>query len=477
MRLTGRPSITGRLTLLFVSASSAVLLALGLVIASSVEKHFEQQDMEVLSGKMELARYTLANWRTPDELPRITQQLDNALVGHHGLDVVFLNPTHEQIFATPQARIPHELAATRAADQPPRPFIWKVGERGYRAIAAELPTGLPEGSRLIVAVSLDIAHHQAFMSSFLQTLWLFVAGAAILTGVLGWAVARRGLAPLRAMREQAQVVTAQQLSHRLPVESVPVELAELAQSLNEMLARLEEAFRRLTDFSSDIAHELRTPLSNLMTETQVALSRQRSADDYRAILESNAEELEHMARMISDMLLLAKAENGLVVPNRETVHLATEVQGLFEYYDAVAEEKGLTLSLEGDAEVSADRLMLRRALGNLLSNAVRHATENTGLHVEIKRSPKKVVLCMRNTGDAIPPEYRQRVFDRFFRVDPSRQRSSEGSGLGLAITKSIIIAHGGTIAVESTGDTTTFTIILPRDAALSESQEAVVNRQ
>ena len=143
--------------------------------------------------------------------------------------------------------------------------------------------------------------------------------------------------------------------------------------------RLEEAFLRLSDFSSDIAHELRTPVSNLMTQTQVALSRARNADDYRSILESNAEEFEHMARMISDMLLLAKAENGLVVPHRETLQLGAEVRALFDYYDAVAEEKGITLMLEGDAEISADRLMLRRALGNLLSNAVRHATPGSSV--------------------------------------------------------------------------------------------------
>ena len=466
MRLIGRKSITRRLTLLFVSASSAVLLTLGFVIASSVEKHFEQQDMEVLTGKMELARHALEMFKSQDDLGRITQLLDNSLVGHHGLEVIVLSSNREVIFATPNANFPIDRVVASAARSPHRPMTWTLGEQTYRGIAAELPGGLStnisERSRMIVAVALDIAHHQAFMRSFLQTLWLFVAGAAALTGVLGWAAARRGLAPLRAMREQAQVVTAQQLSHRLPVESAPVELAELAHSLNEMLARLEEAFRRLSDFSSDIAHELRTPVSNLMTETQVALSRQRGADDYRGILESNAEEFEHMARMISDMLLLAKAENGLVVPNRETVNLAAEVLALFDYYDAVAEEKGLHLTLEGDGEVSADRLMLRRALGNLLSNAVRHSAANATLRVNISASPDAVTIRMENTGDTIPQEYLERVFDRFFRVDPSRQRSTEGTGLGLAITKSIIVAHGGTISVASIGAVTTFTIRLPR---------------
>jgi two-component system heavy metal sensor histidine kinase CusS len=207
---------------------------------------------------------------------------------------------------------------------------------------------------------------------------------------------------------------------------------------------------------------LRTPVSNLMTQTQVVLSRARSADEYHSILESNAEEFEHMARMISDMLLLAKAANGLVVPNRETVSLAAEVRTLFDYYDAVAEEKGLQLTLEGDGAVSADRLMLRRAVSNLLSNAVRHSAPGMTVRVHISTSLDTIALAMENRGDTIPQEYLERVFDRFFRVDPSRQRSSEGTGLGLAITKSIVVAHGGTISVASIDGVTTFTIRLPR---------------
>ncbi len=469
MRLIGKTSITRRLTLLFVGASTVVLLALGIVIGSSVEKHFEQQDMDVLVGKMELARHALEQLKSTDDTARISQMLNNSLVGHGGLEVLVLGPNHEIIFSTSNANFPIDLVASSAAHTPHHPVIWTVGEQTYRGIAAELPSGLParagETPRVIAAVAIDIAHHQAFMRSFLRTLWLFVAGAAALTGVLGWAAARRGLAPLRVMREQAQVVTAQRLSHRLPVESVPNELAELAQSLNEMLARLEEGFHRLSDFSSDIAHELRTPVSNLMTQTQVALSRARNADEYHSILESNAEEFEHMARMISDMLLLAKAGNGLVVPNRETIKLSADVHTLFDYYDAVAEEKQLQLTVEGQGEVSADRLMLRRALGNLLSNAVRHSMPNTTIRVNISAGPNTVSIAMENTGDTIPQEYLERVFDRFFRVDPSRQRSSEGTGLGLAITRSIVVAHGGTISVASDAGVTTFTISLPRVGA------------
>ena len=462
MRLTGRTSITRRLTLLFVLASSAVLLTLGFVVASSVEQHFKQQDMEILLGKMALARHTLAMLKSPGDLELIVQLLDNSLAGEHGLEMLIIEPNRTVIFATPNANFSFDQVFKSAAHQPYQPLIWTVGEQTYRAIAAELPTGISARSMLVVVVATDIAHHQAYMHSFLQTLWLFVAGAAVLTGLLGWAVARRGLAPLRAMREQAQVVTAEQLSHRLQVESVPIELAELAHSLNEMLARLEEAFRRLSDFSSDIAHELRTPVTNLMTQTQVVLSKARNADVYRGTLESNVEELEHMTRMIADMLLLAKAENGLVVPNRETVNMADEVRILFDYYEAVTAEKGLHLTLEGDAVVSADRLMLRRALGNLLSNAVRHSRADGVVHVRISASVDAVLISLENTGDIIPQEYLDRVFDRFFRVDPSRQRSSEGTGLGLAITRSIVLAHDGTITVASVEGVTTFTIRLPK---------------
>ena len=467
MRLIGRASITRRLTLLFALASSAVLLALGMVIASSVEKHFEDLDMEVLSGKLELTRHALASVRSHDDLQGLAQQLDDSLVGHHGLEVMVISANQTVLFATHHARFSPQLVASSVSQPPYRPVLWTLAGQTYRAVAVEMATGTHNDAKVMVAVATDIAHHQLYMRSFLQTLWQFVAGAALLTGLLGWVAVRRGLAPLRAMREQAQVVTAQQLSQRLPVASVPLELAELAQSLNDMLARLEEAFVRLSDFSSDIAHELRTPVSNLMTQTQVALSRARNADDYRSILESNAEEFEHMARMISDMLLLAKAENGLVVPHRETLQLGSEVRALFDYYDAVAEEKGISLALEGDAEISAERLMLRRALGNLLSNAVRHATPGSSVRVLISANADQVLIAMENQGDTIAQEFLERVFDRFFRVDPSRQRASEGTGLGLAITRSIVLAHGGSIAVTSDAGLTRFTMTLPRKPALS----------
>ena len=466
MRALKQSSLTHRLTLMFVLAASVVLLLLGFVIASLVERHFEELDMEVLSGKMELTRQALLRVHSQEGLTEFTHQLAYSLVGHHGMEVMVIDTDEAVIFATGHAGFDPALVIRQATRAPDQSAIWQLDGQTYRGLAARLPTAMADATgrplRVFVAVAADIAHHQTFMHSFLQTLWLFVAGAALLTGVLGWVAVRRGLAPLRAMRTQAQGVTAQQLSQRLPVKTFPLELAELAQSLNDMLARLEDAFQRLTEFSSDIAHELRTPVSNLLTQTQVTLSRARSAEDYRQILESNAEEFERMARMISDMLLLAKSDNGLVLPQREELQLANEVSALFDYFEVVAEEKSVSLALEGEAAVSADRLMLRRALGNLLSNALRHAETASTVSVRLQTRADGVEISVANRGEPIAPEHLARVFDRFFRVDPARQRNSDGTGLGLAITLSIVRAHGGTIDASSGDGLTRFTLQLPR---------------
>jgi two-component system heavy metal sensor histidine kinase CusS len=467
-----RMSLTRRLTLMFVATATSVLLALGLVVAKSAEQHFEDLDMLELSGKMELIQQGLIGVTSVDQLTSFTHQLAWSLVGHHGLEVMMLDTDRAVMFATSHANFPPSQVLALATQTSGRPALWQQGNQTYRVIAARLPTGTRDGAgqvlNLVVLTATDIGHHQTYMRDFLKTLWLFVACAAVGMALLGWALVRRGLAPLHAMREQAQVVTAQQLSHRLPVHSMPVELAQLAQSLNDMLARLEVAFARLSDFSSDIAHELRTPVSNLMTQTQVVLSHPRDAAEYKATLESNAEELDRMARMIADMLLLAKSDNGLVLPNRETVDLADETQALFDYYDALASDKGLQLSLVGKAQVLADQLMLRRAIGNLISNAVRHATPGSRLLVTLEDSPEAAALSVENSGRTIPAEYLDRVFDRFFRVDAARQRS-EGTGLGLAIAKSIVSAHGGTISVSSSESLTRFSIRLPHSATLRQT--------
>jgi len=442
-----RASITSRLTLLFAAAATAVLLALGLLIGNAVEQHFVEQDMDVLTGKTDLAAHLLEQVRSAADADALPRQLDDSLVGHHGLAVVVLGPDGKRVFATSNAAFPDAMMEPAGASSKPR--SWTQAGQPWRGIVTLLPTGNRELSPMLVAVAVDISHHEHFMESFRRTLWLFVAIAAVLVGLLGWVVVRRGLAPLQAMRQRAAGVTANRLDTRLSLDAVPVELAELAETLNEMLARLEDSFLRLKDFSSDLAHELRTPISNLMTQTQVALTRARSAAEYREVLASNAEEYERLARMIGDMLFLAQADNGLVVPQREPVDLAVQVRELFDFFDALAEEKGLQLALTGSGQVSGDKLMLRRALANLISNAIRHTPANGSIRVGIEACSEGTRLTVENSGAPIPQDQMSRIFDRFYRGDASRHEGGEGAGLGLAITRSIIRAHGGEISVRS----------------------------
>lgn len=464
-------SLTARLTLLFAVGSSAVLLALGWLISGSIERHFEDLDRDALQAKLSMARHAIASVNgastSADLLAHLPHLLSDATTGHHDLTMQITSPDGRLLLASAHGEFGGSWKPIPSVPgSPPALSTWAANGHQYRGLAAEIPTDIAGASPLHVAVAVDIAHHQVFMDSLTQTLWLFVVGAALVTGVLGWLAASRGLAPLKAMRERAAGVTAQRLDQRLATASVPPELAELAATLNAMLERLEEAFRRLSDFSSDIAHELRTPVSNLMTQTQVALSRPRDAANYRAILESNAEELERLARMIADMLFLAQADNAQATSSGltrlEAVDLAVETRALFEFYEALAEDRGVRLELRGQARAQGDRLMLRRALSNLLSNALRYTPRGGYVQVRLAHDGDQVYIDVDNPGTTIGPEHLPHLFDRFYRADPSRKSTSgEGTGLGLAITQAIVQAHGGQIEAASGGGHTCFTLHLP----------------
>ena len=455
--------MTVRLTMLFALSSTVVLLLLGYLIAGSLERHFEEQDMEVLTGKLKLAQHALEKVRSTADLDVLPQQLDDSLVGHHGLELVVVAPEGQILFATSGARFPPSLLDSRVRVDSARPTVWTTkDDHPLRGMSALARTGIKDAPPAIVAVATDISHHEHFMNSFRMTLWSFVVLAAVLTGFLGWLAVRRGLAPLQAIRREAASITAHRLDSRLSADAVPVELADLVEALNAMLARLEDSFRRLSDFSSDIAHELRTPVTNLLTQTQVTLSKARASDEYCDVLASNAEEFERLSRMIADMLFLAKADNDLVIPNRERLDLIEEVKGLLDFYEALAEEKSIALTCSGGGVVSGDRLMLRRAISNLLSNALRHTPAGGRIVVHVDDTGDSAVkLSVENPGDTIAREQLPRLFDRFYRVDSSRQRLSAGAGLGLAITRSILRAHGGDAVIRSECGMTVCELVIP----------------
>lgn len=446
-------SITFLLTLYFSIASTAILLFGGYFVGRLVDQHLMEQDQAVLEGKLELVRNVLSKARTEGELTATHDTLGEALVGHHDLFVAVIAPDGRQLYASEGFNFAAGPAWSVSSPRESGPAQTRVREhdgRPFRFVSAPTNTGIEGAQPAKVLVALDVAFHRQFMTDFRNSLWLTVAVGIALSALLGWFSARWGLLPARKALELMHRISANRLGERLPPESMPQELASLAEAFNDMLARLEDSFQRLSDFSSDLAHELRTPVSNLMTQTQVALARGRTADQYREILYSNLEEYERLSQMTSDMLFLAKADNGLITTRTEIVDLAAEVERLFAFYEALADEHRIHLALTGTGTARADRDMLRRAISNLLSNAIRHTPRDGTIRVAISEvPPAQAALSIENPGLPIAPEHLPRLFDRFYRVDASRRKAGEGAGLGLAIAKSIIDAHGGTISASS----------------------------
>ncbi|MBN8739122.1 MAG: heavy metal sensor histidine kinase [Xanthomonadaceae bacterium] len=465
-RLPALSSIAWRITLLYTSLAAIIFVTVALLIHASVEHHFETQDRKVWEGKLELIGHILEEWKSPQDAAQVTRTLTDAMVGHHSLLVRIEFPEGSFRFASGHAEIPAGPGTwrpARDANLPFQPIAWDGANASFRGVVTWVSTGT-KGQDMLVYLASDTSHHQDFLTSFDYQLALICGIALLLMSGLAWIATRRGLLPIRDMAEVAESISAQRLHQRLSDAQIPVELRPLAQAFNAMLDRLSDALQRLTDFSTDLAHELRTPISNLMMQTQVCLSKPRGAEDYREILYSNLEEYEHLARMIADMLFLAKADHGLIIPHRESVDLAVEVTALFDYYEALASERQVRLVQQGEGHIQGDRVMLRRAFGNLVVNAIRYTPDGGTVSVLVAASATTVLVSVENPGPTIPPDQIVRIFDRFYRGNASRQRTDEGAGLGLAICQSIVQAHGGDVSVVSFGGITRFAVVFPVDA-------------
>ncbi|WP_249269849.1 heavy metal sensor histidine kinase [Pseudomonas lopnurensis] len=320
-----------------------------------------------------------------------------------------------------------------------------------------------EGQDTVIYLALDVTHRIHFFDMIQQWFAYTLVVSALLSGALGVVLIRKGLKPIDELSKTSSTVTANCLDTRIPTESVPGELHELVDNFNEMLSRLDDSFIRLSGFSADIAHELRTPLNSMLTQMEVALLRDRENTDYKDILYSALEELRRMSKMVDDMLFLAKADNGKITPSAEGTSMAEITTSVIEYYELAAEDKKVEITLSGDGSVHGDKSMLRRAISNIVSNAVRYAEEGSIISVEISQSGNSVSTAITNRGITIPAELHTRIFDRFYRVDTARREGTTlNAGLGMAITRSIVDAHKGRIACESAEGHTTFTLTLPR---------------
>ncbi len=445
-----------------------IISGLGCVFMLAADQHFTELDQIAIYDKMTLTTGILAKSRSVDDA---RNRLKEALASHHGLYILVRDREGIVIFSTPGFTIPQDLLV-ESVGLPKKELRWQRGADEIHGIAQVALSGYAEDKPLNVLVALETKHHAEFLAQLKNTIIWYTVVATFFCGILSWIAAHHGLAPLRSMKARAASVSGQKLSERMSVDSVPIEMADLARALNDMLDRLQEDFRRLSEFSSDLAHELRTPISNLLTQTQVVLSSKRDESIYRETLASNVEEFQRLARMISDMLFLAKTERASDLPSREIFMARSEVQKLADYYDAVFDERSIFFSLHGDGKISGDRLMFRRAINNLLSNAIRYTPEGKTIEVRIINDKCLTTVAVENEGKTIDPMILPRLFDRFFRADPSRSRleQEEGAGLGLAITKAIAEAHGGSVRVQSREGKTIFEITLQSDFSHSPTE-------
>ncbi|WP_095151895.1 heavy metal sensor histidine kinase [Pseudomonas sp. Irchel s3b5] len=453
-----RLSLTTRMSLMFMLAVTAVLTIAGLGFNNLSRHHFKMLDQQALNEKLHSTQRILGELKNIDQFNELKPELQALLGAHRDLTALILDVDDKLLFADPQPmKVPKEFLSVTTNTV----WEWQDQKHMFRGLTAQAMVN-GHDKPLTVILILDVTHHMAFFETLQRWFWIGLAISALVSAALGWMVARSGMRPIHQVTMVAASMSAKSLKDRIPLGPVPKELQQMVSSFNAMLSRLDDAFVRLSNFSADIAHELRTPVSNLMTHTEVVLSRKRNIEDYEDNLYSNLDDLKRMSRMIDDMLFLAKSDNGLIKPENKQIDLLEVVEKLLEYYRLLADERDINLAVSGAGSVRGDVLMIHRAISNLLSNALRYTPEGRTISVDIKERSTSTVVTVENPGIVIPPEHLEKLFDRFFRVDPARREGSpSNAGLGLSITRSIIEAHEGKIWCTSSNGKIAFHMELP----------------
>jgi len=287
----------------------------------------------------------------------------------------------------------------------------------------------------------------------------------LLAGGGGWLLARRALKPVDIMTQAARRISGEHLSERLQETGSGDELDRLAKTLNDMLGRLDDAFHQMRQFSADASHELQTPLTILKGEMEVALRSPRSAKEYQRVLESGLEEIDRISQLVEGLLLLARADAGVLRLDLRPVELKELLQEIYEQMKVVADDHSVNLQTASMEPVSiqGDRENLRRLLLNLVDNAIKYTAEAGGVTLSVQAEGEWAAVRIFDTGIGLSKDEQDRIFTRFYRAVEARSQGEGGAGLGLCIAESIAEAHGGRIQVESTpGQGSTFTVFLPQ---------------
>ncbi len=447
-----------RLALMFALVSAVLLGAVGLYLYQSLQREIAWRDDQALLGRLQRMQTLIGDSEGVDSLRTRPELYENMLGNRDNLLWVIDNSGQRLIEINPIALPLPSLSpasAPRLADSLDNPAL--------RLAWVDISNA---GSRLTLIAGKHLGEREQMLSAYRWKVLLAVTVGALLAFLLGWLVSQRGLKPVRQLATRAATIDVQHLHVRLEPFKDVSELSALSHALNQMLGRLEQGFAQLSRFSEDLAHEMRTPLSNLMGQTQQALDRSRSTEEYQTLLASNQEEYERLARMIDSMLFLARTEHPRSSIMRESVDLLSLVGQLCEYFEGMAQERGIELINMASGTLNAEPELLRRALANLLANALRYAAPDTPVTINSKSTTDGLEISVSNLGDAIAAEHLPHLFDRFYRCDPSRNQPDDSGGLGLAIVRSIMQAHGGEARVTSTDLGTVFLLIFPMNEAV-----------
>jgi two-component system heavy metal sensor histidine kinase CusS len=442
-------SIASQLVLLFTLAA-AFLLCCGLgALYWIVVGHAFEEDNEVLADKLAAIR---ADLTATGGIDVVTAQLKYVRAGERSPYWVRVLDSSNRILAeTPDMSAILPPAVFVAAE---KPKDFHTQGQLFSLLRSPLQTAT---DHFQIQVAQDRTADERFMKQFASLLAAVLALGVAAAAIIAWSVTKRGLRPLGKMTRALQRVGPKQLHERVPTVGWPRELQPLALAFDDMLARLEDSFVRLSQFSADIAHELRTPIANIRGEAEVALSRARPAEEYREVLESTIAECQHLGLIADNLLFLARTEAAEGHLQRTSFDGRAAIEKIAAFYEPIAEEQKLTIRCGGQATFVADEMLFSRAVNNLVENAAHHTPGGGTIEISVASSE----VSVRDDGAGISAQHLPRVFDRFYRADTSR--SSEGVGLGLALVKSIMDLHGGTARIESEpGLGTTVTLTFPK---------------
>jgi two-component system, OmpR family, heavy metal sensor histidine kinase CusS len=465
---TKRRSIAWQLILLFTVATS-LLLACGLgVFYAIVIRHAFAEDNAVLADKVAALRADLQE-TGPDVF---AEELKSRRAGEHtAYWIRMLDPQGRTYAETPgmDRSLPPEIfpppPASAKASADTQKSASTVGSlksyrRGPKLFSLVTVNEESASQPYTLQVAQDRSSDELVERNFAVLFITVLCGSVLASAFIAVIVTKRGLRPLREMTQSVARIGPTHLKERVSAANWPRELQPLAVAFDHMLKRLDDSFTRLSQFSADLAHELRTPIANMIGEAQVALTRDRAAAEYRETIESTVGECERLSRIVDNLLFVARVDAAREPIARKRFDARAAVEKIAAFYQTVAEDHHVTITCSGEGDIYADPDLFERVLGNLLDNALRFTPENGSIQIALSERDSDFEVAVSDTGRGINPEHLPRVFDRFYRADSSR--GSDGAGLGLALVKSIVDLHSGFAKIESEiGRGTTVTLSFP----------------